>query len=77
MSYATEQGVLNAQFNTEIIRCSPHVLMRPRLFVDGNKWCALYGDDLHVGCAGFGDTPHGAMDDFDKNWRTQKPPQFI
>lgn len=32
-------------------------------FKDGNKWCALYGEDLQVGIAGFGDTPFMAMVD--------------
>jgi len=28
---------------------------------DGNKWCVLYGEDLQVGIAGFGDNPHEAI----------------
>jgi hypothetical protein len=79
MSYATEQGVLNAQWNTEVERQitaqvlrAPHVLMRPAIFPDGNAWCALYGEDLQEGVAGFGDTPEAAAADFDKNWNTQK-----
>jgi hypothetical protein len=48
----------------------PHVLMRPRVFPDGNEWCALYGDNLQDGVAGFGITPQGACDDFDKAWLT-------
>lgn len=46
----------------------PHVLMRPRLFIDGNKWCALYGENLQDGVAGFGDSPDLACDDFNANW---------
>ena len=46
----------------------PSVLYRPKLSVDGNQWCALYGDDLRSGVAGFGDSPNDAMYDFDKNW---------
>lgn len=79
MSYASEQGVLNAQWNAaemafraEVLRASPHVLMRPRLYPDGDMWCALYGENLHDGVAGFGVTPEEACDDFDKNWRGQK-----
>ena len=70
MSYASEQGVLNSQFNTEIIRCLPHVLMRPRVFPDGNMWCALYGEDLQEGVAGFGKTPAMACHAFDHMWAT-------
>jgi hypothetical protein len=47
---------------------SPHVLMRPAVYIDGNKWCALYGDNIQDGVAGFGDSPAEAMSDFDANW---------
>ncbi|WP_368647923.1 hypothetical protein [Castellaniella ginsengisoli] len=46
----------------------PCVLYRPRLSVDGDQWCALYGEDLQSGVAGFGDSPAAAMLDFDANW---------
>lgn len=46
----------------------PSVLFRPRLSIDGNQWCALYGDNLQDGVAGFGDSPANAMWDFDRNW---------
>ena len=46
----------------------PHVLMRPTLSMDGNMWCALYGDNLKDGVAGFGVSPSEAMTDFDKHW---------
>lgn len=48
----------------------PSVLYRPTLGIDGNQWCALYGEDLMHGVAGFGDTPELAMIDFNKNWST-------
>lgn len=46
----------------------PSVLFRPRLSIDGGQWCALYGDDLQSGVAGFGESPALAMDDFDRAW---------
>jgi len=46
----------------------PHVLMRPRLFIDGNQWCALYGSGVQGGVAGFGSSPRDAMCDFDSKW---------
>ena len=46
----------------------PSVLYRPAIFLDGNKWCALYGANLQDGVAGFGDSPALAMQDFDKEW---------
>lgn len=70
-----QEAVFNAQFNaaieaqmTEAARRAPHVLFRPRLSIDGNQWCALYGDNLQGGVAGFGDSPEAAMADFDKAW---------
>ena len=48
----------------------PSVLYRPVLTIDGNQWCAMYGDDLQNGVAGFGDSPEAAMADFDKSWST-------
>lgn len=79
MSYASEQGVLNAQWNaaeatfqTECKRQAPHVLMRPQIYPDGDMWCALYGTDLQNGVAGFGPTPEEACVNFDKNWVSQR-----
>lgn len=46
----------------------PCVLWKPKLSIDGNQWCALYGDNLQDGVAGFGDTPAKAMHDFDRAW---------
>lgn len=46
----------------------PSVLYRPTLSLDGNKWCALLGDDLQVGLAAFGDSPAEAMRAFDAAW---------
>jgi hypothetical protein len=47
--------------------------LKPRLFIDGDMWCALYGENLQDGVAGFGETPDLAAKDFDKNWMNQKP----
>jgi len=46
----------------------PSVLYRPRICIDGNQWCALYGDNLQDGVAGFGDSVQAAMSDFDVQW---------
>ena len=48
--------------------CRPSVLYRPQLTIDGNQYCALYGENLQDGIAGFGDSPNAAMRDFDKAW---------
>lgn len=41
------------------------VNLRPRLFIDGNQWCALYGENIQDGVAGFGDSPDEAARAFD------------
>lgn len=46
----------------------PSAVFKPRLSIDGNQWCALYGENLQEGVAGFGNSPADAMWDFDKNW---------
>ena len=67
---ASEQSAQEANI-TECVRRAPHVLMRPAIFPDGNQWCALYGENLQEGVAGFGDTPELACANFDINWRDQ------
>ena len=52
---------------------APHTRMRPRVFPDGTKWCALYGDNPQDGVAGFGDSPTKAMWDFDRAWQKDLP----
>lgn len=46
----------------------PSAVFRPRLSIDGNQWCALYGENLQDGVAGFGASPADALWDFDRNW---------
>lgn len=40
--------------------------LKPKIMLDGNKWCCLYGDNLQEGIAGFGETPIDAILDFNK-----------
>lgn len=49
----------------------PSAIFKPRLSIDGNQWCALYGDNLQEGVAGFGDSPADAMRDFDRAWHVK------
>ena len=46
----------------------PCVLFRPKLTIDGDQWCALYGVNIQEGVAGFGKSPKEAMESFDKAW---------
>jgi hypothetical protein len=74
MSYATEQSVLNNQWNAAQCQQLPSVLYRPNLMADGDMWIALYGDDLQVSVSGCGKTPAEAMAEFDKAWNSQRTP---
>jgi len=49
----------------------PSTVYKPKIFVDGNQWCVLYGEDLQSGVAGFGESPEKAMDEFDKEWKRE------
>lgn len=50
---------------------APHVLMRPRVYQDGDQWCALYGENIMEGVCGFGDSPALACAEFDKAWEAK------
>lgn len=50
----------------------PFMLLRPRMFPDGDQWCALYGENLQEGVAGFGETPDKAAVAFDLAWLNDK-----
>jgi hypothetical protein len=54
-----------ARLDTENERQRPFYLLRPRVCLDGSQWCALYGDDIMSGVAGFGNTPAAAAAAFD------------
>jgi len=48
---------------------APSTIYRPALSIDGDQWCALYGENLQDGVAGFGKSPALAMADFDRAWK--------
>lgn len=70
--YADQASEAIKQVAFEYLR--PSVLFRPALSADGNQWCALYGENLQEGVAGFGDTPAAAMYAFDDAWLNEKLP---
>ena len=51
----------------------PSTRYAPRLSIDGNQWCALYGKNLVEGVAGFGASPAEAFTDFDAAWFRKLP----
>lgn len=70
LSHYAEMAMRSAQ-EAASDAARPHVLMRPAISHDGGKWCALYGDNLQDGVAGFGDSPYAAMFAFDRAWETK------
>jgi len=46
----------------------PSTVYKPRLFIDGNVWCAIYGEDIQNGVCGWGKSPAEAFADFDRKW---------
>lgn len=70
---ATEYDTENERYAAACELRRPCIQFRPRIFRDGNQWCALYGDNLQDGVAGFGDSPELAMWDFDRAWATKLP----
>lgn len=43
-------------------------MLRPKVSIDGNQWCVLYGENLQDGVAGFGDSLYLAILDFNKSF---------
>ena len=67
-----QQQAAREALSVEENRNRPFFLLRPKIYPDGNQWCALYGENLQEGVCGFGDTPELAACDFDKSWISQK-----
>ena len=63
--------VAQTQIETEAERVRPFMMLRPKLYQDGNQWCALYGDNLTEGVCGFGASPSDTSIAFDLAWFTK------
>jgi hypothetical protein len=55
------------------VHTEPCAVYRPKLSIDGDQWCALYGEDLQSGVCGFGKSPELAMLDFNRVWWKKLP----
>jgi hypothetical protein len=78
IQYSLDCVVSNISLAAENVRSEmqrPFVLLRPRMFPEGNQWCALYGDNIHDGVCAFGDTPAQAAIQFDIEWLNAKTTQ--
>ncbi len=67
ISHYAERAMMAAQeVANEQMR--PSVVFRPKITKDGDQWCALLGDNIQEGVAGFGATPNRACYAFDEAW---------
>ena len=55
----------------------PSVVFKPALTKDGDMWCALFGENLQEGVAGFGPRPADAMWAFDTAWLSESGSHII
>jgi hypothetical protein len=70
--------ILQEQFcATAMEMARPSVLFKPTLGADGDMWCALLGDNLQEGVAGFGETPSQAMAAFDQAFYKERTPAAV
>lgn len=52
------------KINTVLVEIIPD----PRIFKDGDQWCALYGENIQEGICGFGSTPDKALNDYEQTY---------
>lgn len=57
-------GILDDEASLNFFR-----LLKPKVTIDGNMYCVLYGENLQEGIAGFGETLMKAIYDFNKQFR--------
>ena len=69
----TAQRMQEAISSIESAWVSPSVVYRPKIFRDGDQWCALLGDDMMGGVVAFGSSPSEAATRFDTEWFQQLP----
>lgn len=67
------QHEINAASNKEDLAIIAALNLKP--FTDGSKFCFLWGENIQDGVAGFGDTVHQAVKDFNVNFFSQKLPR--
>ena len=52
----------------EQVEYNKFMMLKPKVSIDGNQYCVLYGEDLQVGIAGFGATLYLAILDFNQQF---------
>lgn len=67
-SHDYEAATVRSQTAQEKQEFNLFAMLRPTIKRDGNQWCVLYGENLQEGIAGFGNSPHLAIMDFNAQW---------
>ena len=67
-TYDHDTSSLNYEMAVERTQFNLVAFLKPKLSVDGNQYCFLYGENLQDGVTGFGDSPAHAAEDFSRNW---------
>ncbi len=52
----------------EQVEYNKFMMLKPKVSIDGDQYCVLYGENLQEGIAGFGDTLYLAILDFNKQF---------
>ena len=60
------QSLMNAAIEAEEFNLV--AILKPKISIDGDRWCVLYGENLQDGVAGFGSSPRLAVYDFNRAW---------
>ena len=63
-----EASSINSQTAQEISEFNLFSMLKPVLKKDGNQWCVIYGENLQEGLVGFGNSPHEAILNFNRQW---------
>ncbi len=60
--------VIDLEYERMVFLARPSVMLGVKPYADGDRFCALHGESIMQGVAGFGVSPDLAMADFDKAW---------
>jgi hypothetical protein len=71
--FGNVQQLISIETETALNKGSWFVILGARMFRDGNQWCALLGENIQEGVAGFGKSPLKAIQAFDKAWTEELP----
>lgn len=72
----SENAIIEGVHTTMELEQQKHVfqMLNPRLEIDGNQWCCIWGAMPELYIAGFGDTPAQAIRNFVSDYYTSKIP---